>query len=167
MKLIKLTKKCLNNHLDDFVAISKVCWREIGEEPWDKNYFISDYPGKWKYSRLIEDKGRVVAFLIGTTPKEYHGEKRIDNKKIGYINKLAVIPEYRGNKILFNKKSIAESLVHDFFNECKRNNLPEVRLSVLQNNIKAKRFWKKIGFIKMGERISKKNKKVNLMSIDL
>lgn len=167
MKLKQLTKKELINNIDQFVCISKICWEEIGEEPWAENNFKSDHQGKWEYSNYFINKQTISAFLIGTVPENCHGKPREDQGRIGYINKLAVLPEHRGNKLLIKNMSIAELLVEDFLSKCKKEGLPEARLSVLQNNIRAISFWERMGFLIIEERLNEKNKKMFLMSIDL
>ena len=167
MKLKQLTKKELINNIDQFVRVSKICWEEIGEEPWLKSNFKSDYRGKWEYSNYFINKQTIAAFLIGTVPENCHGKPREDQGRIGYINKLAVLPKHRGDKLLIENKSIAELLVEDFFIRCKKEGLQEARLSVLQNNTRAISFWEKVGFSIIKERLNQKRKKMFLMSIDL
>ncbi len=167
MKLKQLSKKELINNIDQFVCISKICWEEIGEDPWLENNLKSDYQGKWEYSNYFINEQTILAFLIGTVPENCHGKPREDQGRIGYINKLAVLPEHRGDKLSIENKSIAELLVEDFLLRCKKEGLREARLSVLQNNNRAISFWGKMGFSILEERLNGKRKKMFLMSFDL
>lgn len=164
--LKQLVKKDLINNLKSIINISNICWSEIDDEPWSEAMLKDDYPGKWIYSNYISDI-MVYGFLIATVPDECYGEPREDKSKIGYINKLAVLPEFRASKLLINSKSIAELLVEDYFNRCRKNKLSEVRLSVLQNNSSGIKFWERIGFSKIEKRRNKKYKQMFLMSIEL
>lgn len=78
---------------------------------------------------VIEDKGRVVAFVFGV----------MSGVQQARVLMLAVDRNYRG-------AGLGTLLTQEFFRECAKKGLRQVSLEVRASNVGAQRFYQRLGF---------------------
>lgn len=78
---------------------------------------------------VIEDKGRVVAFVFGV----------MSGVQQARVLMLAVDRNYRG-------AGLGTLLTQEFFRECAKEGLRQVSLEVRASNVGAQRFYQRLGF---------------------
>ena len=124
MKIRKLKKAELEVRVNDFVNILK---NELNEY-WGKEHFLKDLEGKWKYSLYIEDKQKIIGYIIAS--------KKDDNI---HIHKFMIHNEYRSH-------GVGYKLLEAFENLCARNKEYLIELKVYNKNRLAIKFYLKNGF---------------------
>ncbi|WP_071140785.1 MULTISPECIES: GNAT family N-acetyltransferase [Tissierellales] len=142
--------------IDDIVKM----WKELSDyhrnfldymhltENWEENI-------KNLYSEDLNDANRI--FLIAEENNErigfLRGEVRIALSNIfivpksGYISDIFVCQRFRGSKV-------AESLMNRAIRWFRRNGISNVRLNVNSENIRAIRFYNRIGFKRVNETLN-------------
>jgi len=123
---------------------------------WSKEYLIADkdeyreYRGKWDHSLVVMNGQEVVAFLIAF---EREPKGRVYKFPSFYIHFFAVKDSYQG-------RGIGKKLLELFFENCEKGfkHLEGKPVVTLQTNVadfnqKAKDFYRKFGFRKIGRKI--------------
>ena len=90
-----------------------------------KDFYINYIEDPTKYFQLCEDNNNIVGYIYCILDN--------DTSKIDAL----FIDE------LYRNKKIATTLIDNFINYCKNNNIKEVTINVLENNIKAKNLYSK------------------------
>ncbi len=123
-----LSKDDVKKYKNGFLFLSKKVWGEIGADGWNLDNYLIDIPKKWDYSKYIFSDEKIIALIVSS---EKNGKP--------YINKLAVLPEYR-------RLGLAKILVKEFVDILVNSGEREVLLSVKKSNKSALKFYKKLGF---------------------
>ena len=124
MKIKKLNRTELNDRLDEFIQIL----RGNSNEYWGKEHFLKDFDEKWKYSLYVEDKQKVVGYIIASKKKENI-----------HIHKFMIHNKYRS-------QGIGYELLKTFEDLCARSQESLIKLKVYNKNKLAIKFYLKNGF---------------------
>ena len=90
-----------------------------------KDFYTNFIDDESKYFEVCEDNNEIVGYIYSKLEE--------NNAK---IDALFVEEAYRNKKI-------ATTLIENFINYCKDNNIKEITIKVLENNIKAKSLYSK------------------------
>ena len=123
-------------HNRDLADVWQVASESLRER-YDPTLFTQLVP-YWPDGLLvIEDMGRVVAFVFGVMSGVQHAR----------VLMLAVDRNYRG-------AGLGTLLTQEFFRECGKKGVRQVSLEVRASNIAAQRFYQRLGFFTV-RRVSK------------
>jgi ribosomal protein S18 acetylase RimI-like enzyme len=149
-----LTEGIARARMPELLDISRVCWTEIGEEPWTEENYLKELKNKWPLSCYAQTlaEGKLVGCVIGYERGDY-GPVPDDGRDFGFVSKVVVYPEYRGN----NAKTpdgtrAAEAMMRFFMKAGKELGYPVLRLGVLPHNKPAINFYLRLGFEVIGIR---------------
>ena len=96
---------------------------------WKEENFLMDLPGKWDYSLVARNKGKIVGFSINSLKKN----------NVVYVHFIFVVE-------LYKKKRIGTNLVKSLIAKARRNGINSVRLRCPTENKPAVNFYKSNGF---------------------
>lgn len=122
-------------------------WKSIGEEPWTKEHFVKELPGKWELSIKAAYDKKIVGYIIGS----------IEGKN-AKLNKILVDRSYRGH-------GIGKKLWDEFLSRAIEKNLNVIEFKALIENESAINFYKKNRCIFHGYEIGKDNKVRHLIKL--
>ena len=148
-----LTEQIVRARMPEFLDISRVCWSEIGEEPWTEENYLKELRNKWSLSCYAQTlAGGIAGCVIGYERGNY-GPVPEDGRDFGFVSKVVVYPEYRGD----NAKTpeglrAAEAMMRCFMKAGKELGYPELRLGVLPHNQPAINFYLRLRFEVIGIR---------------
>lgn len=125
-----LILKANDEHIKSIAYIEKVCFND----PWSEDSIKAT---------IHNDNSYTVVFFEDNMVKGYAGMYYACFE--GYMNNIAVLPEYRGKKI-------ASKLINSLINYSKYNNLEFLSLEVRKSNSKAIQIYKHFGFCIVGQR---------------
>lgn len=126
MELVKLTEA----HIPQMVELEKICF----SLPWTADMIRSE---------LNNPSCLYLAAVDGDTLVGYIGVQTVLDE--GYINNVAVRPEYR-------RKGIAAALISLLINEARAIGLAFMTLEVRESNAPAIALYEKLGFTTVGRR---------------
>ena len=126
MELVKLTEA----HIPQMVELEKICF----SLPWTADMIMSE---------LNNPSCLYLAAVDGDTLVGYIGVQTVLDE--GYINNVAVRPEYR-------RKGIAAALISLLINEARAIGLAFMTLEVRESNAPAIALYEKLGFTTVGRR---------------
>ena len=130
--VVKLWGKLSDYHknFDDYMMPSSY-WKEYMRE-----YFENDIDKQNRITFIAKNKNKYVGFIkaeIRTAPEMFGGFKT------GYISEVFVNEDERGN-------GLALSLMEKAFEWFKTKDVESIRLNVNSQNIRAIRFYERLGF---------------------
>lgn len=133
MRVVRLTKQKMEQYYQQLIRLDAELVELMGEhfamDKWTEQNFLSDYPGKWKYSVIALEDEAVLGVIIATSSEE----------GAVHINRFFVRCEEQkngvGGKML---DTLEENLINQKINS--------VDLFVNVKNENAIRFYKKNGF---------------------
>jgi ribosomal protein S18 acetylase RimI-like enzyme len=118
-----LDKSFLQNHVVDFIDM---CQRNMENEYWNKDNFLAELPGKWKYSFVVTNNpGAVMGFIIAS-----------DKSSSIHIHKFVVDKPYQ-------RSGIGSQMVNHLLDQTAR----PLTLKVRKDNTQAIEFYKRHGFV--------------------
>lgn len=121
----KIDKKYLIAHLGEFLEIVK----DIPNEYWTKENFLSELPGKWDFSFYVSNSfEKLIGYIIVS-----------DKIRCVHIHKLMVHHDFRG-------KNIGHELLSFLESHLKTANKSHLSLKVSTSNLKAIKFYVREGF---------------------
>lgn len=121
-----LTKKKLENEIDDFLAIDSA----TPGEPWGAGNFLHDMPDKWTLSfYATNEKQKAIGFVIASVRDECL-----------HIHRLAVDRDTQG-------KGVGRQLVEEVKKKAVARKAKAVTLKVARQNMPAIQFYHKLGFV--------------------
>ena len=135
--LLKLWKKLSDFHMNfnDYVMPSSF-W-----EVYMKNYFERDIGKANKITFIAKDNNLYIGFIkaeIRIAPEIFGGGKH------GYISEIYIDEKYRGD-------GTALVLIEKVMNWIKEKNISSIRLNVNSQNIRAIKFYEKLGFFEVNK----------------
>ena len=122
--------KASDEHIKSIAHIERECF----STPWSEDS-IKD--------AIRNDNNYTVIFFENGVVKGYAGMYHVCSE--GYINNIAVLPEYRGNKI-------GTMLLKNLINYSNYNKLEFLSLEVRKSNLIAIKIYKNFGFDIVGKR---------------
>lgn len=134
-------------HIKAVAKIERICF----SEPWSEDSLKDEFNNKDSYFTVA---------LNGDTVLGYMGFLNILGE--GYITNIAVLPEYRGNRIGY-------ALLKNSLDTAKNMNMDFLTLEVRESNITALNLYEKSGFLKVGLRknfYSKPSENAVLMTVN-
>lgn len=112
------------------VKLIDMCQRNMENEYWDENNFLSDLPGKWKYSLLVTDmNNEIMAFAIVS-----------EKEQSIHIHKFVVDAPYQGS-------GVGGRMVKAIIRESHK----PITLKVRKDNLNAIEFYQKHQFTINGD----------------
>ncbi len=108
------------------------------------NMYENYIEDKTKLILVAEEDNNIVGYLYGKLEESDETYKY----KVAILDALYVIEEYR-------QKGIADSLINEFKNWAKLNNVNLLKVNVCSKNIKAKKLYEKHNFIMHSETLRK------------
>lgn len=164
VRIEQLTEQSLPFMVGGLVHLSTICWTEIGSCPWGMRSFIAQYPYKFQLSFYAETDNQVIGCLIATFKEEPFFPSQ---GRVAYIHKLAVLPDYRNSKVFSEHHHVGYAMIQQLFEQAQGLGFTEVQLSVDSMNVRAIRFYQKIGFHSIGHRSNHEEKQMTVMSYSL
>jgi ribosomal-protein-alanine N-acetyltransferase len=128
MKIVNLNEEMVLENMGYLIEIDKT----ILDDPWAFDNFLMDLPHKWEFSLAVLENERIIGFLICSVK-----ESNI------HVHRIAVSPEHHGNKT-------GCALMNHLLADCYKSGIKGVTLKVQNFNIKAQKFYEKLGFKKDG-----------------
>jgi len=146
MEIIKASER----DLEGILSLCKDCSQNMDNnliDQWDdiypnKEIFLNDIRNNSIYIAVSENPEEIVACIVLNEYQdpEYKEVKwTYDSEKIAVIHRLMVHPKHEG-------KGIAQDLIRYIEKLAKENQYGSIRLDVFANNLRAVRFYKKLGF---------------------
>ena len=127
-----LDKDILIKYLDDILLLDNI---SLGHyKIWFKENFLSDYPGKWKLSKIVLLKNKPIGYCIISS---YCDEK-------AHIHRISIDPLLRG-------EGVGGILMQQVFFGALCRGIVEISLESLRDNVVANSFYNKLGFREFGE----------------
>lgn len=148
-KVVRLNKELCEKKLEEILNLLKL----IPESNYKKEDILSEKKGervllgKWEYSLLVLDREKVIGVLIAY--ERAREENGLYNENCFYINEVAVLSEYKGQKI-------GKSLLKIFIENVEKYNYLDGELKIriqTTNSDKNKKvidLYKSVGFKKIG-----------------
>ena len=126
-KYIQKAKEC---HVNNIFVIEN----ESYTNPWNKKHIVNDINHLHSLNYIYEENKELIGYLFGYLIKnEYH------------LNKITVKESYR-------RKKIGKLLFYYCVNQLLNNNVKSIQLEVSSLNLIAQKFYRSLGFIKVGMR---------------
>jgi len=122
MNILKYGRKIFSTHNKELSRIEK---ENFVSERWTINNFVKPVKGKSRLSRIVFDKGKLVAYMIVTEYNNYM-----------YLNRLVVTKKYQG-------KGVGAVLMNILEHNKKYS---KVVLNVHNDNVRAIKFYKRLGY---------------------
>lgn len=126
MKIVEMT----GEHLDGVCEIENVCF----SHPWSRQSIENELKNENSVFLCALDGEKVIGYIGMSTVLDE-----------GYIYNVAVAENYR-------KRGAGTALVNALVTFGKKNNFAFITLEVRQSNEKALSLYRKLGFVKAGER---------------
>jgi len=122
----QIEKGFLSENVNQFIEIISF----FKEEYWREEHFLKELPGKFEYSWIALIHGKIIGFIIASIK---------EGKKI-HIHKLFVHESFQNIKT-------GSKLISCLEEKAKINDIEFITLYVDEQNLLAKRFYTKHGFI--------------------
>ena len=113
IEIKRMTRELLHKTLQDLCAVENAAVETSGgtyRHPWTADQFAMDAPGKWVYSRIMQDNGKTVGFLVMSDKTAPGGMHYL------HAHRAAVLKDVRRPNLLLDA-------YHDVFREAKANGL--------------------------------------------
>lgn len=131
---------------DQFLSLAEAYFKELNPNfvptpEWKKNYYSRLASSPAIFPKWIKNKeGVIIGFIISGLVDHLYLMK-----KIGVVYELYVAKAYR-------RSGVAETVARMTILDLKASGASKVQLEIVENNIGAQSFWKKIGFEKVSAR---------------
>ncbi len=120
---------------ENLIDVLKIESKVFGERGYGMNAFI-ELINKNNFFYIVQSKEKIIGYVLAG---------KINKNETKLIS-IAISPK-------FQNKGIGSKLIEHLFEEIKENNLNQINLEVRENNKKAIKFYKKMGFKEAGEKI--------------
>ena len=152
LHIATLDRDAIESHLSELVEVSRATWdpatRTPWIEPWSEDHFRYALPGKFALSTYLADDDRIVGVCIAHERASGYGPR--SDTPYGFIAKLAVHPDYQGDRAHVGRERASGALFDASVERIEGAGLHAVRLGVLENNPGAVRFYECRGFVPIG-----------------
>ena len=128
LEIADLKKGFLIERMSGFLEIDKV----IQQELWNESNFLSDLPNKWDLSLIAMFNKKLIGYLIASR-KEFSV----------HIHRLAIAQKFQSD-------GVGRAMVLRLTEKVESFKLP-IMLKVHQENIRAVKFYQKLGFKNVGK----------------
>lgn len=152
LRIATLDRDAVEAYLADLMHVSRATWDPQTctpwVEPWTADQFRYDLAGKFSMSTYLADGDRAVGVCIAHERENGYGPH--SDAPYGFIAKLALHPDYQGERAYVNSVRASGALFDASIERIEGSGLSAVRLGVLENNPTALRFYERRGFATIG-----------------
>jgi ribosomal protein S18 acetylase RimI-like enzyme len=124
MTFVALTKETISIYIPDMIRISA----QLEGDYWTSEHYLSELPGKWKWSYLAMDDQQFAGFMIVSDKGTSH-----------HLHRIVVDKR-------FQKKNLGKTMLLKLIEDARANGKNMVTLKVHHNNLKATELYKNFGF---------------------
>lgn len=101
-----------------------------------KNFFKDSITDTEKFCQVVEDRGKVIGYLLGGLTKRSSAYKKY---RYAVLTNIIVAEKYRG-------KNIGRKVLQEYKNWCKKKKIDYLDVVAFSGNRKAIEFYRKNGF---------------------
>lgn len=113
IKIEKLTRNLMRENIERICKIERVAVETSDgryRDPWNRDNFLYELPGKWTYSRVIRNNDEIEGFFIGSQKTTQKGEQYVHGHKVAFL------PSIR-------QRNLYPEVLNDVFREARKNGL--------------------------------------------